>query len=434
MRFAVVTFGCRVNQADSLALEASLRARGAEAAPPEQADLVFVNSCSVTATADQGTRQAVRRVARANPSARIIVTGCYATRNAAEVAALPGVVHVVPNERKEQAPDVAFASGQASSYDGLTSGDRYAGLGGPCGAPAAPLTPGALGRTAFTLRVQTGCDALCSYCIIPTTRGRSRSTPPATLVREVRRIEDAGYREVTLTGVHLGAYGDDLSPRVRLSELLRQLLDATRSLVFRLGSLEPMDCTSALLDLLASSQRFAPALHLPMQHASDRVLSAMRRGYTGAEYAAVAQRVRERLPDASIGTDVIVGFPGEQDEDVDALTAYLASSPITQVHVFPYSDRPGTEASRLEPKVHGAAIRERTQRVRSIGRDLAAAFVSRQIGSTHRALTTHDGSVAVTMNGLRVMLSEPRPRNEWVDVKLEDRAGTLVGAPLPDGT
>jgi threonylcarbamoyladenosine tRNA methylthiotransferase MtaB len=429
MRFAVVTFGCRVNQADSLAIEAALRARGAEPAPSEEADVVVVNSCSVTATADQGTRQAVRRVARVNPSARIIVTGCYATRSPAEVSVLPGVVRVLSNEIKDRVADLAEVVGGTGSYDGFTSADRYAGLEGPCGAPPPALNPGALGRTAFTLRVQTGCDAPCSYCIIPATRGGSRSTPAGSLVREVQRIEAAGYNEVTLTGVHLGAYGKDLDPCLSLADLLTQLLSATTTLVFRLGSLEPMDCTPALVDLIACCPRFAPALHLPMQHASDRVLSAMQRGYSAADYAAVAQSVRDRLPHASIGTDVIVGFPGETDADVDALAAYLASSPITQVHVFPYSDRPGTAASRLEPKVHGAAIRERSQRIRAIGRDLSAAFVARQIGRAHLALTTHDGAMAVTMNGLRVALSERRARNEWVEVCLEDRSGTLYATP-----
>jgi threonylcarbamoyladenosine tRNA methylthiotransferase MtaB len=429
MKFALLTFGCRVNQADSLAIEASLRARGAEPSAPGQADVLVVNSCSVTATADQATRQAIRRVARANPSVRVIVTGCYATRKPADVSALPAVVRVLSNDCKDDVADAACAVGQADSHEGMTSADRFAGLDGPCGAPEATLAPGALGRTAFTLRVQTGCDAPCSYCIIPSTRGRSRSTPPDALVREVRRIEAAGYREVTLTGVHLGAYGSDLRPPVPLPGLLRQLLDATEALVFRLGSLEPMDCTPALVDLTVSSARLAPALHLPLQHASDRVLGAMRRGYTGADYAGVARHVRDRLPHASIGTDVIVGFPGETEEDVDILAAYLASSPITQVHVFPYSDRPGTEASRLEPKIHGAVIRERSRRVRAIGGDLSSAFVASQLGAVHRALTTHDGSMAVTINGLRVVLSEPRARNEWVDVRLEDRAGTLYATP-----
>jgi threonylcarbamoyladenosine tRNA methylthiotransferase MtaB len=458
VKYTVLTFGCRVNQAESLAIDAELRARGGERTDQRLADIVVVNSCSVTATADQGTRQAIRRAARENPRACIIVTGCYATRRPDEIAELPGVVRVIPNARKDafgseidhlmQTPSASqpnvdsvecVAAGLALGAPPLDA--RDAGGDGPCGARDGAIecegpAPGALGRTTFTLRVQTGCNEPCSYCVIPSTRGRSRSTPIDRLVRDAQRAEDAGYREITLTGVHMGAYARDLSPAGRLDDLLDRLLDATRQVVFRLGSLEPMDCSDRIIDLIAHSGRVAPALHLPLQHGSDRVLHAMRRPYTLEYYDRLITAIRTRMPHAAIGSDIIVGFPGETDRDAEEMVAYLAASPLTHLHVFPYSDRPGTEASTLPSKVHGTAVRARAGTVRTVGHTLATGFRDAQIGSTRRALTIEDGSAAVTDNGLRVVLETRHRRNEWVDVTLWSRNGILCGelaedAPTP---
>ena len=229
MKYAVITFGCRVNQADSLGFEEELRAAGATAAPPEAADLVVVNTCSVTATADQGARQTIRRVARANPGARIVVTGCYATRRPDELAALPNVAHVVPTTTSRahaahpstgQAERiVAVPLGLSSSTDEPTTADRFGDGDGSCGAA---IEPGVAGRTAFTLRVQTGCAQPCSYCIIPTTRGAPRSVPIDDVLREVERVTAAGFKEVALTGVHLGSYGRDLDRRPRSSSCCKR--------------------------------------------------------------------------------------------------------------------------------------------------------------------------------------------------------------------
>lgn len=419
MKYAVVTFGCRVNQADSLAFEETLLARGGEASPPEQADLVVVNTCSVTATADQGARQTVRRIARANPAARIVVTGCYATRNEAEVAALPNVVRIMRNPDKER-----FA---ATLDDlGVTTAERFADGDGGCGAR---LEPGVAGRTAFTLRVQTGCAQPCSYCIIPTTRGEPRSVPIDQLLRDIDRAVAAGFREIALTGVHLGSYGRDLSPSVSLLALLQAIRHAAVPGVrFRISSLEPMDCSSAIVELVAEHDCFAPHFHLPLQHASDRVLLAMRRPYTGAEYEALVTRLATLLPDVSIGTDVIAGFPGETDEDFARLAALLERSPLTHVHVFPYSDRPGTLASSMADKVPGTTVRTRAQLLRAIGSTLQKRFRERQLGSRHRGLTLEDGTLVVTGNYLKVRIPPGHRRNEWLDVRVTAVDGdSLVG-------
>src|SRR5262245_34075531 len=322
MKYSVITFGCRVNQADSLGFEEGLRAAGAEATSPDRADLVIVNTCSVTATADQGARQTIRRVARDNPSARIVVTGCYATRRPDEIAALPRVARVVANDDK---PRLLSLIGS-----GPSTAERFGDGDGAC---RASIQPGVAGRTAYTLRVQTGCDEPCAYCIIPSTRGAPRSVPVADVLRDVDRAAAAGFKEIALTGVHLGSYGRDLMPRSSLLQLLVSLAehavrlkadtttetvqanrtieavslkaDATAAdssrdrrvrlqpdLLYRMSSLEPMDCTPEIVDLVATSPSFAPHFHLPLQHASDRILTAMRRPYTAASYASLVDGIR----------------------------------------------------------------------------------------------------------------------------------------------
>ena len=407
MRYSIVTFGCRVNQADSLSIEAGFLARGAVAVPPDEADVVVVNTCSVTATADQGARQTIRRVARANPSVRVIVTGCYATRAPQDVVALPNVVRVVPNSNKDALLEIAaeewFSSTAARDGDG------------PCGRT---VVPGVAGRTAFTLRVQTGCDQVCSYCIIPTTRGRGQSKPLQQVVDDVQRAVAAGYKEIAITGVHLGSYGRDLAGHATLATLVQRLAEWPADVLFRVSSLEPMDCTPEVVTLAASSPRIAPHFHLPLQHGSDAMLRAMRRPYTAAYYAALVGRIVDAMPEASIGSDVIVGFPGETDDHFDESISVLHDLPLTHLHVFPYSDRPGTEASRLHPKVDGPLIRERSRRVREIGAEMSRRFRAAQAGTIRRALVVDDGWSAVTDNYVKVRLEQQAERNTWIDARL----------------
>ena len=409
MKYAVVTFGCRVNQADSLALEGELLARGGVAVRPEEADLVVVNTCSVTATADQGARQTIRRVARANPSVRVIVTGCYATRSPDELANLPNVQQVVPNTRKDALVDAAAAE------TALSTSERFGGGDGPCGATVAP---GVAGRTAFTLRVQTGCDEACSYCIIPATRGHGRSKPLDEVIRDIRRAVAAGYKEVAITGVHLGSYGRDLRERSSLVRLLERLADWPDDVLFRVSSLEPMDCTPDVVSLAASSTRIAPHFHLPLQHGAEAMLRAMRRPYTATYYSALVSRIAELMPHASIGSDVIVGYPGETDAQFDQSIALLSTLPLSHLHVFPYSDRPGTVASALHPKVDGLVIRQRARRVRDIGAEMARRFRAAQRGTIRRGLVVDDGWSAVTDNYVKVRLEQQAERNTWVSVTL----------------
>jgi len=418
MKYSIVTFGCRVNQADSFAIEDELRLQGACSTSPHDADVVIVNTCSVTASADQGARQTIRRIARDNPNVRIVVTGCYATRRSEEVAALPNVIRVVHNDDKGNLVD-AF---------GMTTAERFGNGDGACGSS---LEPGVAGRTALTLRVQTGCDERCSYCIIPSTRGAGRSRALSTVLSDIRRAVAAGYKEIAITGVHLGSYGRDLGDGTTLDALVRALAEWPDDVLFRISSLEPMDCSDAIVDLVAASPRLAPHFHLPLQHGCDEILSAMQRPYTSAFYRRLVDRIRDRIPHAAIGSDVIVGFPGERDDHSRRLLFLLEQLPLTHLHVFPYSDRPGTHAAAMPEKVPGVEIRARAAAVREVGRQLARAFHAAQQGTTRRALTVDDGMHVVTDNYLKLPIDTERPRNEWVQVRVCGEPGALTGTLAP---
>jgi len=416
VKYSIITFGCRVNQADSLAIARDLHARGAVETPPQEAELVVVNTCSVTAAADQGVRQTVRRVVRDNPGVRVVVTGCYATRRPDEIRELPNILHIVSNDEKDDlvarlAPRIGLPS-----LDEVTTAVRFGNGDGPCGDT---LSPGTAGRTALTLRVQTGCDETCSYCIIPATRGRGRSRPLAEVSRQIEDAVASGYREIAIAGVHLGSYGRDLADGTTLTMLVRALAEWDAGVLFRISSLEPMDCTPEIVDLVASSPRLAPHFHLPLQHGSNEILRVMRRPYTAAAYVTLVSAIRARIPHASIGSDVIVGFPGESPTHFAETETVLADLPLTHLHVFPYSDRPGTDASLLGGRVDGAVVRDRGRRIRDIGHDMASRFRQSQRGLTRRALSVDDGWSAVTDNYLKVKLDRRHPRNEWIDVRID---------------
>ena len=415
MKFSIVTFGCRVNQSDSLRLEEDLRQRGAQPSASAEADLVIVNTCSVTASADQGARQVIRRIARDNPAAQIVATGCYATRRPDDLASLPNVVRIVRNDVKLDVDE----------FLGPSTAERFALGDGPCGEP---IQPGMAGRTAFTLRVQTGCDQACSYCIIPMTRGRGRSLPLQQVVSEAARVAAAGFKEIALTGVHLGSYGRDLDRPSSLTELLRALAALEADVTFRISSLEPMDCTREIVDLVAlSGGRFAPHFHLPLQHGGDRMLRAMRRPYTVSSYAELVETIIDALPHASIGTDMIVGFPGESDADFCESLDYISRAPLSHVHVFPYSDRPGTGASLVRDKVPGPVVRERGATLRRAATQRTMAFRESQVGTIRRALTLEDGTLVVTDNYMKVRIPAGKARNERVKVRLTSVSeGVLV--------
>jgi threonylcarbamoyladenosine tRNA methylthiotransferase MtaB len=409
MKYCLQTFGCRVNQADSFDLEERLRSRGAVEAPLDEADLVVVNTCTVTGAADQGARNLIRRIARRNASARIVVTGCYATREPEALASLPGVVRLVPNAGKD-----ALVEGVWPRHEDV----------GHCGTP---LEPGVMGRTAFPLRVQTGCDESCAFCVIPSTRGASRSRPIAEVLTEVGRLAASGYKELWLVGVHLGSYGRDFALAESLPDLLRALDRVHGDVTFRVSSLEPMDCSPEIVDLVTRSGRFAPHFHLPLQHGSDRVLVSMRRPYSVASYRDLVGDIRARVPHASIGADVIVGFPGESESDAETGERTVENLPLSYLHVFPYSDRPGTAASAMTPKVAPALAKARGTRMREIGARLSARFAASQVGAIRPGLTLDDGTTVLTDNFLKVKIPPGLPRNTRVRVRIDTAIPALAG-------
>jgi threonylcarbamoyladenosine tRNA methylthiotransferase MtaB len=434
MKYAILTFGCRVNQADSFEFEESLRAGGGVAAPAEDADLIVVNTCTVTGAADQGARNLIRRIARDNATAQIVVTGCYATREPAALALLPHVARLVPNHEKDhfvqvlRNPAVATEMGIGAvetdpAGDASTAPRVGAGVGG-CGAH---LQPGVMGRTAYPLRVQTGCDEACAFCIIPSTRGASRSRPLAEVLVEVERLAAAGYKEIWLVGVHLGSYGRDLREPESLAGLLRALDTVGGDVTFRISALEPMDCSKDIVDLVATSGRFAPHFHLPIQHGTDRMLGLMRRPYTRDVYMDLVGDIHARLPDASIGTDLIAGFPGESEDDAEESADAIARLPLSYLHVFPYSDRPGTAATAMTSKTASADAKRRAGRLREIGARLAARFMRSQVGTVRPGLTLDDGTTVLTDNFLKVSIPPGLERNVRVRVRIETGTPALVG-------
>ena len=388
MRYAVVTFGCRVNQADSLAVEAGLTGAGDVAVSPDRAEVVLVNTCSVTASADQGARQTIRRIHRENPGARIVVTGCYASRCGDEVADLPGVAEVVPNDDKPRLLAILRPSRRGHRRRAVRT-DARTRIDGPHRVDAA--RPDRLRRAVQLLHHPD--DARDEPQ--PDAGGRRRRAGCARWTRATRRSRSPAS---------ISAGGGAISPAGQtLGDLLAGLAAVPGDVRVRVSSLEPMDCTPDVLGWLVDRpDRFAPHLHLPLQHASDRMLQAMRRPYSGAAYARLVDDVRARLPHAAIGSDVIVGFPGETDDDAEALAGYLERSPLTHLHVFPYSDRPGTVAERLPGKVHGAVVKARAQRLRAVSRVLSDRFRASQAGTIRPALTIDDGTMAVTDNYFKV--------------------------------
>jgi threonylcarbamoyladenosine tRNA methylthiotransferase MtaB len=410
-KFFVQNFGCRATQADGAALESLLAAKGLDRANERgAADLVILNSCTVTAAADEDVRQTVRRVHRENPDARILVTGCYAQRAPEELASLPGVEWVVGNSHKTQIADLVTA---APYHGNIHVGDIFA----QHDFLSAPVEDAAGDRTRPNLKIQDGCNNRCSFCIIPFVRGRSRSAPAEQVVAQVRALSER-YREVVLSGINLGRWGREPGSRMRLADLIRLLLDETRVERLRLSSIEPMDWSDDLLELVASSSRIAKHVHAPLQSGSDRILRRMHRKYRPRHYADRIWKARALMPDAAIGADVMVGFPGEGDDDFEESRRFIESLPFTYLHVFTYSERPGTAAAAAGDVVPMPVRKERNRILRELAAVKNREFRTRMIGKTLSAVTLNEPLTALTDNYLNVRLASPRGANRIVDVQI----------------
>jgi threonylcarbamoyladenosine tRNA methylthiotransferase MtaB len=412
--FHVHNFGCRASQADGAALESALLAQGLAAAPASDAQLVVLNTCTVTVSADDDVRKIIHRVHRENPGARILVTGCYAQRAPEELAVLPGVYWVVGNSHKVRIPEIVAESetpyhGQIHAAD-IVVGDIMA----QHDFLSAPVEEAAGDRTRPNLKIQDGCNNRCSFCIIPFVRGRSRSAPANGVVEQVRRLA-ARYREVVLSGINLGRWGREPGSTIRLADLIRRLLDETGIERLRLSSVEPMDWSDDLLDLAASSPRIAKHVHAPLQSGSDRVLRRMHRKYRPKHYEDRILKARDWMPDAAIGADVMTGFPGETDLEFEESRAFIASLPFTYLHVFTYSERPGTPAANAD-QVPMEVRRERNRILRELAAAKNLEFRRRMVGRTLSVVTLTEG--ALSDNFLKVELAAPRAANQLIDVKI----------------
>jgi threonylcarbamoyladenosine tRNA methylthiotransferase MtaB len=400
--YHVENFGCRASHADGDALAAELSRQGESAVSAADAALVVLNTCAVTAEAEKTARAYLRRVRRENPRARVVVTGCYAQRAPEEVARLAGVDAVIGNSHKGLVGQVAARLREQAAGSEAAGGFRGAGfvpLGDVAGAGGVPVLVddrfahanlaaedlAACGDTRPNLKVQDGCGNRCSFCIIPTTRGGSRSVPLDTVLERVRRFVDAGGKELVLSGINLGRWGRDFEQPARLEDLVAAILERTALPRLRISSIEPMDWSAELLglyreyghvDAASTGPRLARHAHLPLQSGADATLRAMHRRYRPWHYAEKLAAIREAMPGAAIGADVMVGFPGETDALFEESYRFIEQQPFTYLHLFPFSARPGTAAcslARTQP-VRGEAIRQRMTRLRALIEEKQSAF------------------------------------------------------------
>jgi threonylcarbamoyladenosine tRNA methylthiotransferase MtaB len=458
-RFYIENFGCRATQADGAALERQFLDRGLErAGTVAEAEIVVLNTCTVTEGADKDARASIRRVQRVNPDCRILVTGCYAQRAPQELAELPGVTWVVGNSHKHQAAEIATAS--ASGFipiEKLSGGELATGgtaevfvgdIFAHTELLAAPVFEAANERTRPNLKVQDGCDNRCSFCVIPYVRGQSRSLPMERVIAEVRTLVEAGYREVVISGINLGRWGRDLpadghssfavressnqvqSPR--LADLIREILERTALEKLRVSSVEPMDWSDELIDLMATSPRIARHAHVPMQSGSDAVLRRMHRKYRPWHYREKLMKIRHAMPAAAIGADVMVGFPGETEAEFEETRRMIEELPFTYLHVFTYSARPGTAAAEQAGQVPIGVARERNRVLREIASSKKAEFMHSLLGTKTKAITLQSGvgecTEALTENYLKMKIFGRHPANRWMEVSVEGVEGEfLVG-------
>jgi threonylcarbamoyladenosine tRNA methylthiotransferase MtaB len=470
--FFVENFGCRATQADGAALERQFEERGlTRAASPSQASVVILNTCTVTNGADQDARAAIRRVRRQNPDARIVVTGCYAQRAPQEIAALPGVDMVVGNSHKHQLAEIAVPNlGRTSEVQAnfvslklLAENGVLSREGSPENAVfvsdifahtellAAPVFDAANERTRPNLKIQDGCDNRCSFCVIPYVRGQSRSLAPERILTEVNTLVNAGYKEVVISGINLGRWGRDFVGMVnvgrarvgtsaigplRLADIVRAILSETTLEKLRISSVEPMDWTDNLINLVASSPRIAKHAHVPMQSGSDAVLRRMHRKYRPWHYREKIGKIRAAMPRAAIGADVMVGFPGETDAEFESTRKMVEELPFTYLHVFTYSARPGTPAAVMPKQVPVHVARERNRVLRELASEKKLSFMRSFVGHTLEAITLNvigndaegEFTEALTDNYLKLRLEGRHEGNTWRTVTVQNVvSGSLVG-------
>ena len=422
-RFFVQNFGCRATQADGAALEAQLSSRGlSEAESRKSADLVILNTCTVTSEADSDARSAIRRVHRENPDARILVTGCYAQRAPEELFKMDGVEWVVGNSHKTQIAELLAgeANGNTPYHGQMLIGDIFE----THDILTAPILDSTGDRTRPNLKIQDGCHNRCSFCIIPFVRGKSRFVDADQVVDQVRSLASR-YKEVVLSGINLGRWGREAGSVLRLPDLLRRLLSETEMTRIRLSSVEPMDFSDDLLSLMAESPRIAKHVHAPLQSGSDTILRKMHRKYRPRHYADRLEKARSLMPHAAIGADVMTGFPGETEALFEESRLFIAAMPYTYLHVFTYSERPGTPAAEMPGSVPMPIRKERNKILRDLAAEKNAAFREFMLGREVTAVTIEPLGLALTDNFIKAEMDLPYTPNRLV--RLRPRALTAQG-------
>jgi threonylcarbamoyladenosine tRNA methylthiotransferase MtaB len=448
--YHVENFGCRASRSDGESIASGLRLKGlAEAASAETAQVVVLNTCSVTAEADRSARAFLRRVRRQNPEVRVVVTGCYAQRAAEEIVRLDGVNAVVGNSHKALVPEIAadLTSKAGESFVPLSALDKtqarvfFDASFAHAELATLPFAPDA-GQTRPNLKIQDGCGNRCSFCVIPETRGPSRSVGLTECLENVRRFVDGGGQELVLSGINLGRWGRDLNPKQKFEELVAAILCETALPRLRLSSIEPMDWSADLMALfceyaVGDVPRLAPHAHLPLQSGSDAILRKMYRRYRPWHYAERVEAIRVAVPDAAIGADVMVGFPGETDALFGESYRFISEQPLTYLHLFPFSARPGTPAWgwQRESPVPAAVVAERMMALRALGEEKARVFRAGFVGRRLSAVTLRgadEATPALTANFLKMELDERFDSNRMVEARvLEVTKEGLLGCCFP---
>ena len=383
MRVSITTLGCKSNQYDSSAIEDILRQNNFEiASSSASADVFIVNTCTVTGKADYQSRQLIRRAKAENPDAIIVVTGCYAQVTAQEVAQIEGVDYIIGNPEKGKILQYINEGKRKSPRIeiGVVSSERSLGL----------RAKGSSGRTRSYLKVQDGCNNSCSYCIIPKARGVSRSLPVPEILQEIESLVADGYKEIILTGIHLGAYGLDLTVKgnrqsghsANIAILIREIDRRNYPCRFRISSLDPDEVSDELIEIIADSRTICNHLHLPLQSGDDNVLQRMNRLCIGRLFAEQVEKIAKMIPDVSIGVDIIAGFPGEGEKEFSNTYNLLNNLPISYMHIFPFSKRKGTLAADFPDQVEAKGIKERCERLRALDKIMRRRFCKKFIGKS----------------------------------------------------
>ena len=415
-KFFFVTLGCKVNQYESEAMQKLFEAAGYTAADDiSDADIVVVNTCTVTAVSSQKSRQMIRRAAGANQNSIVAVVGCYAQSEPEVVAAIDGVDVVIGTRDRTRIVELV--------EEAFTRREKILQVGTVDEIHAFEELPHAPQRTRAFLKIEDGCNNFCAYCIIPFVRGRVRSRSLESIRDESLKLAAAGFKEIVLTGIHVGAYGRDFGGKISLVDAVKTVLDAANPLRLRLGSIESAEMSDALIDLLKTDGRICNHVHLPLQSGSDEILRAMRRPYTTKQFAELTSRLVREVPEISIGTDLIVGFPGETEENFSQTLEFIRSQPFAKIHVFPFSARAGTVAATLPNQIPSSTKKLRAGQALDISRDKSKTFAERLIGRTVEIIAeTSEGGLVdgLTKNYVRVYLPDENiPLGEVIKVRVE---------------